>query len=324
LTDAPDVSVVISNYNTRDKLRVCLRSVLRDLRRSRLRFEVIVVDDASTDGSGEMVSSKYPSVRLLGTGVNCGYAKANNIGMRASSGAAVFLLNSDTLIIPGAISAMHRALWETPRLCAVGPKLLNRDGSVQRSCWRFPMIGLIGNTLLLFTFRLWDDYRSWDPRADREVDWVSSAAWMVRRSALDDVGVFDEAFWVYGVDVDWAVRARRKGYQFLLAARARVVHYGRSSWSTMRAGLRRDLLRSQDRIFRKHYGLSGWLFYRGTVLVNSAIRLAIWGIPYLLGNRRLAPKVAFFAESASWALLGDRGWVSSYTTPDGSGLGVPL
>jgi GT2 family glycosyltransferase len=321
---APDVSVVISNYNTREKLQACLDSMLGELRLSRLKHEVIVVDDASTDGSAEMVAVRFPSVRLLSTAVNCGYAKANNLGMRAASGFAVFLLNSDTVILPGAISAMYGALRAVPCLAAVGPMLLNPDGTVQRSCWRYPMTGLIGNTFLLFTLHVWDDYRSWDHSRDRVVDWMSSAALMVRRSALEEVGLFDERFWVYGVDVDWALRAGRKGYRCLTVAGARIVHYGRSSWGTMRGAMRHDHLRSQDRLFRKHYGLLGWLFYRVTVLTNSALRLVVWGIPCLLGNRRLAPKATFFAESTRWALLGDRGWSEYSAAKEGRGFGIPL
>jgi len=317
--------VVIGSYNTREKLKACLESLLADLLRSGIKYEVIVVDDVSTDGSAEMVASRFPSVRLISTGTNGGYTKANNLGIRAASGSAIFLLNSDTVTLPGAVAVMYQALQASPHLAAVGPTLLNQDGTVQRSCWRTPMMGLVGNTFSLYTLRLWDDYRRWDHSVDREVDWMSSAAWMVRRSALDEVGVFDEGFWMQGGDADWAMRARRKGYRFLSVAGARIIHYGHSSWGTMRAQMRRDQMVSQDRLFRKCYGLAGWLFFRLTMLVSSALRFVIWGIPCLLGNKRVAPKVAFFAESARWALLGDRGWSQShYTAQEGSGLEIPL
>lgn len=321
----PDVSVVISNYNTRDRLEACLRSLTSDLETSGLRFEVLVVDDASSDGSPEMVAASFPAVRLLQTGVNCGYAKANNIGVRAAGGAAVLLLNSDTVVMPGAIPALHQTLRQSRRLAAVGPVLLNPDHTVQRSCWRYPMTGLVGNMFALFTVRVWDDYRRWDGARNQCVDWMSSAAMMIDRAALDRVGLFDEAFWVYGVDIDWAVRAHRAGYRFLAVAGARIIHHGRSSWGTMGTRMRLDHMRSQDRLFRKHYGRAGWLFYRAAMLCSSAVRLVVWGIPCLLGNRRLDPKVAFLVESVRWAVRGDRGGTVRYGAPAGGrGFEVPL
>jgi GT2 family glycosyltransferase len=226
----PDLSVVISTFNTRAMLAACLESVFHDLERAGLNYEVIVVDDASTDGSAEMVAARFPQVRLLRHAVNQGYARANNAGMCAAGGAAVFLLNSDTVVVPGSISTLLDALGRGERPAAVGPRLLNPDGTDQRSCWRFPLVWLIGNTLWLFRLGMLDDYGAGERRADRPVDWLSSAALMVKADALADVGPFDEHFGVYGVDVDWALRARRRGHKSVYVPRAQVVHHGRASW----------------------------------------------------------------------------------------------
>jgi GT2 family glycosyltransferase len=297
-----DVSVVISNHNTRDMLRACLQSVLQDLDRSSLSCEVIVVDDASEDGSADMVASQFPRVTLLRNIDTRGYAKTNNTGIRAASGAAVLLLNSDTVVLSGSIAGMYNALHCRPETAAAGPTLLNPDGTVQRSCWLFPIPSLIGNTLLLFRLGLWDDYRSWDHRVDREVDWISSAALMIRTSAVQDVGLFDEQFWVYGVDVDWAMRARRKGYRYLSLERSKVIHCGGASWAGALDRMSHDHMQSQDRLFRKHYGMLGLILYKVVVLMTSAVRLVFWGIPYLLGRRGLGPKVAYFRTLIRWTL----------------------
>lgn len=301
----PVVSVVITSYNTRALLESCLASLLQDLEGSGLLHEVIVVDDASTDGSAEMVATRFPQVRLLRQTANQGYARSNNAGVRAASGSAILLLNSDTVVQPGAMRIMYQALSGSPHAAAVGPKLLNTDGSIQQSCWRFPLTWLVGNTLWLFRLGLLDDYRSWDGRSDREVDWASSAALMVKRSVLDIVGLLDEAYGLYGVDADWAFRARRRGYGQLLLSGAEIIHYGRASWGDARDRMHLDHLRGHERFFRKHYALPGLFFYRGVVLVNSAARVVFWGIPYALGRRQLGHKIAHFKRLLRWSVLGD-------------------
>lgn len=304
MSDGPDVSIVISSFNTRSMLEACLRSVLDDLAQSRLGHEVIVVDDASTDGSSEMVATLFPAVNLVRHTHNQGYAKANNAGILAASGSAIVLLNSDTVVLPGSIPAMFDALTQRGDRTVVGPKLLNPDGTVQRSCWRFPLESLIGNSLFLFRLGLWSDYRAMDSRIDSEVDWMSSAALMIPRSAFEDVGVFDERFWVYGVDVDWAMRAQRKGYRYCYLSKAKVIHHGRASWRSAYDRMSWDDFRATGLVFHKHYGSGGLLLYRVVLLINSITRLLIWGIPYLLGKRELSEKVAYFRRLGLWSVVG--------------------
>ncbi len=300
-----DLSVVISTFNTRALLEACLRSLLEDLARSDFTYEVIVVDDASTDGSAEMVAAQFPQVRLITQTENGGYARGNNAGVRAAVGRAVLLLNSDTVVRPGCVSSLFGALVRRKQPVAVGPTLLNADGTVQRSCWRFPLASLLGNTMWLFSLKLLNDYEVWDGRTDREVDWISSAALLVRAVAFVDVGFFDERFGVYGVDVDWALRARRKGYRFVQVAGPMVVHHGRASWGEARARMYSDHLHSHGLLFRKHYGPLGLALYRSVVLVNSMIRMLFWGLLAMLGKGRLDHKVAHFRRLIRWSVMGD-------------------
>lgn len=299
-----DLSVVISNYNTRDLLEGCLRSILGEIERSDLRAEVLAVDDASTDGSSEMVTARFPKVTLIRHMQNGGYARASNTGLRRAAGRAVLLLNSDTVVLPGALPAMLATLQRRKDLAAVGPVLLNPDGTLQRSCWRFPLRSLIGNTFWLFKIGIWDDYGSWDASADKDVDCLSSAALMIRRAVLDDVGIFDENFWVYGVDIDWSLRAHAKGYRCRALAGAHVVHSGKASWQAAPERMAWDGLRSNGLLFRKHYGVSGLALYRGLLLLNAVVRVVFWGVPYLLGNKRLKNRVVVFARLLQWSILG--------------------
>jgi GT2 family glycosyltransferase len=299
----PELSILISSHNTRALLDTCLRSVLDDVGRGSLRAEIIVVDDDSNDGSAEMVEQRFPDVILIRCDGNQGYARANNIGIARSSGKSIFLLNSDTIVLPGALRAMVSALERRSDIGAVGPVLVNTDGSLQRSCWPFPLRGLIGNSLLLFRAGVWDDYRSWSHPGDRVVDCISSAALLIRREALEQAGLLDEHFWVYGVDIDWALRARRKGYRCLSISGARVVHYGGASWSHLPL-MAADHLNSHLRLFRKHYGPVGVALFRSLVFLNSVTRLCVWGLLSILGRPQVRTKVDYFRLMARWSLRG--------------------
>lgn len=267
-----DVSVVVVNRNTRSLLRDCLASVLADAATSGLRVEVIVVDNGSTDGSPEMVAELFPQVRLIRNARNVGYAAGTNQGVRASSGRNVLLLNSDTVLRPGALREMCAKLDARQDLAGVAPKLLNPDGTVQQSCWLFPLWGLAVNVLGLGRLGLVDDYRTWDHRYDREVAWVSSAALLVPRRVLERVGLLDEDFF-YGVDTDWCHRAARAGYRFLSLASAEVVHYGRGSRQGPLDPQFAGGPQVQERYIRKHYGRWGVILFRGLLLLGALPRL---------------------------------------------------
>jgi GT2 family glycosyltransferase len=304
MTPAPLLSVVITTLNARSTLRACLESLLADLQRADLPYEVIVVDDASTDGSAALVAADFPEVVLVRNAQTAGYSRTNNIGLRRTRGTMIFLLNADTVVQPGCVAALVDALRRRPNAAGVGPTLLNTDGTIQRSCWRFPLRSLIGNSLCLFRFGVWDDYRAWRHHVDRQVDWISTAALLIRRSALDAVGPFDERFWVYGVDIDWALRAARRGFRFASIAAARVVHKGGASWGSASDRKYEDHMRAHSLLFGIHYGSLGLVFFRGTLLANSLVRVLAWGTLSLVGVGPAKPKLAEFARLARWSVRG--------------------
>ncbi len=306
---APRVSVVITTSNARSVVGACLESLLADLRSAGVLHEVIVVDDASADGTADFIAETFPEIKLVRAPVAMGYAGANNAGIRLTTGDAVFLLNADTIVHPGAVPTLLAALDRYPDGAAVGPTLLNPDGTIQRSCWRFPLRTLIGNTLWLFRTGVWDDYRAWDHHADRNVDWISSAALMVRQAAFPTVGLLDERFWVYGVDIDWGLRARRAGYQIVSIADARIVHLGGRSWGNATDRQYEDHMRSQALLFRLHYGRAGLILFHTTVLLNSVARVLVWGLPSLLGLETARRKTGEFLRLLRWSVTGRAGTI---------------
>ncbi len=301
-----DVSVIVTSRNTRHFLRSCLDSVLSDLRASPLTWEVWVVDDGSSDGSAEMVQATYRDVRLMGWDAPRGYAAANNAAIGESRGRYVWLLNSDTVVPRGAAVELTDGLRAHPWAGAAGPVLLNPDGSIQRSCFRFPWQTLLGNSLPLARMGLWDDYRRWDHRQPRRVDFISSAALLVRREVFDQVGVLDERFRVYGVDVDLALRMRRHGWGMVSLPRPRVIHYGGGSWTGRAIARMSDHMRGQELVIRKHYGDLGFLAFRLIVALNSALRLPVWRIAGVLGSPNAAERVTFFRQLLAWSLTPEK------------------
>jgi GT2 family glycosyltransferase len=303
---AVDLSIVISNYNSWRFLEPCLRSLLDDLEDERFTWEIVVVDDASSDGSAEKTEAAFPAARVIRTPRNLGYAGANNLGMREAAGRLVLLLNADTVVHDGALRALVQAIDASPQIGGVGPTLRNPDGTLQRSCFRFPMPELLGNALSLFRAGLLDDYRAWRHDADRDVECMSSAALLVSHAALDRIGLFDERFWVYGVDIDWALRARRRGLRLRTIAAAQITHYGESTSIDAPDRVYWGKLSANDALFRKHYGAAGWLVFRATLLVSALPRLLVWSALRRLGRARASGRAKHFARLLRWSLLGRR------------------
>ena len=239
MKEKPVLSIVIVSWNVREDLRECLQSLLKD-EGSRLEsgeIEIIIVDNASTDGTAEMVNLEFPQVKLLVNLQNLGYTKANNIGINHSRGKYILLLNPDTVVHQGALQALIDCAESHPEVGIIGAKLLNPDGSVQRSARSFPDIGagLFRNTFLGRLFPnnpfvrryLLEDF-GYDEV--REVDWVSGAAMLVRRDLIERIGGLDERFWAYCEDVDLCWRAWQAGYKVLFCPNAVITHkVGRSS-----------------------------------------------------------------------------------------------
>ena len=284
-----DLSVVILNYNTREHLRACLASLAAEVSRSAVEAEIFVVDNASADGSADMVSTDFPWVRVVRSPLNGGFAYGNNLALSRARGEAILLLNPDTTLAPGTIAALLWRLDAHPEAGVIGPKLLRPDGSMHLACRRsFPtpevaFYRIAGLSRLFPTSRRFARYNLTyaDPDLALEVDSVCGACLLIRRAVVERIGLLDERFFLYGEDLDWCLRAREAGWTVRYEPGV-VVQHQHGAASRQRA-LRTTyhFFRAMDLFYRKHY------VHRYHPLVTGAVRTAIYGALALAVCRKL-------------------------------------
>lgn len=295
-----DLSIVIINWNTRDMLRDCLQTVFAGL--GDLNAEVIVVDNASTDGSGLMVATEFPQIRLISNVANRGFAAANNQGFAAAKGRHVLLLNSDTLVLGAVLPAMVDFMDAHPAVGIMGPRVLNRDGTMQVSATGFPTLGrLVAQTLGLNRFKAFDGYRmaQWDRRSQREVEVISGCCMLVRGSALQKVGPLDADFFFYGEETDWCRRFADAGWQVVFAPVGEIVHFGGGSVRSLNH--KRDVMLTEGtvRLHRKHGGLLAGLACYALLFGFNLSRAALWGLLSVKGGAAARERAKHFARVAA-------------------------
>lgn len=286
-----DVSVIIVNWNTRDLLASCLQGILDTA--EDLTVEALVVDNASTDGSVEMVRERFPQACLIRNSENLGFARANNLAIGQSRGRYVLLLNSDARLVPGALSAMVQCLDADPGVGIVGVRLVFPDGTPQFLYGRFPSLRTEFRTL--FGMHRWD--LSWWDQLDRprEVDWVAGACLMVRRTMLDQIGVLDERFFFFGEEVDLCLRAARAGWRTCLAPSDPVVHV-RAGSGGQTAGRILRLYRGKLQYFEKHFDKPQSVALLAMIRLSTVSKLMFYslaslGAPAMATKRRLWQEV---------------------------------
>lgn len=288
--NTPQVSVVIVSYNVKDMLRDCLHSVLQE--GQTVPLELIVVDNASGDGSAQMVEHEFPQVKLIKNDENLGFAKATNQGMRQSRGEHVLLLNPDTVVYRGAISEMVRGLRENPSAGVIAPRLLNEDGSPQPSLSLRTHLSLPVNLIREFQLYRWlggarryleDAQFAGSATEPREIEDASGACLLARGEAVKDVGLLDERFFFQGEDCDWCLRMKKAGWKVLYWPSAVITHLGRKSspdvWSPTRQC---NLRHARYLLMRKHRGAIAALALRAAVfwghLLQVLVKMALPGV----------------------------------------------
>lgn len=308
------LAIVIVNWNGRELLARCLRSIAATA--ADLAPDVWVVDNCSTDGSQAMVRTEFPSVRLVASERNLGFAGGNNLALRrivSSERSAlspdetqgsrlktqdsppdyILLLNPDTVVQPGALQALVRFMDARPHVGAAGARLLNEDGTFQASYVPFP--SLLQEFLILSglgrrrhgsAFPSASAEESEAPRDD--VDYVVGACIIARSAVVREVGLLDEGFFMYSEEVDWCYRIRARGWAMGYEPRSVIVHLGGGSTRQVRPQMLAELYRSRVRFFRKHYGVLPALGLRvllllmnGAKIVRSALRPEPGGTPPL-------------------------------------------
>ncbi len=282
-----DLVIVIVSYNVCALLRQCLASLPAGV--GDLRAEVIVVDNGSRDGSAEMVAREFPQVRLIRSPANGGYAYANNLALRdllADPPPYVLLLNPDTVVPPGALAELVAFMEAHPWVGACGPRLVLPDGRLDLACRRSfptPVIAfyhMVGLSRLFPRSPRFARYNLTflDPAGTYPVDSVVGACMLVRGQVLREVGLLDEAFFLYGEDLDWAYRIKEAGWSVYYHGAVTVVHHkGESSRQSRRAVI--EFYRAMYIFFRKHYAAQtprplAWLVYTGIVL-KAALALLV-------------------------------------------------
>jgi GT2 family glycosyltransferase len=295
----PDLSVVILNWNVRDLLRDCLHSLRQTGAPGRsvtgpapLALEIIVVDSASGDGSAEMVRAEFPEARLIASAENLGYSRGNNLGLAAAQGRYLLVLNPDTQAAEGALCALVEYADAHPEAGILGPRLLEPGGAPQSSRRRFPTLAtaVFESTWLqiLAPRRVLDHYYARDLPADApaEVDWLTGACLLIRRAVYEQIGGFDEGFFMYSEELDYCRRARAAGWRVVHLPEARVIHFeGKSSEQAIPQRHIR-FQRSKIRYFRKYHGRAAALLLRLFLLASYAQQLALEGLKALLGHKR--------------------------------------
>ena len=285
-----DLSIIIVNWNVRDLLRRCLLSLQTGS--SSLRVEVIVVDNGSTDGSVEMVRAEFPQVHLIANPDNRGFPAANNQGIKIAQGRYVLLLNPDTEVLGDALATMVGFADDHPDVGVVGPQLVNPDGSVQSSRRRFPTLAtaFFESTWLqpYAPRRLLERYYVLDRPDDevQDVDWVTGAALMARREAIEQVGPMDEGFFMYSEELDWCRRFREAGWRVVYLPMAQIVHHvGKSSEQVLPAR-HIHFQTSKVRYFRKYHGPLAAEVLRWFLLGNYAWQLGLEAAKWVVGHKR--------------------------------------
>jgi len=284
-----DLAIIVVSYNTRELTRQCLDSVYASLERSDLDAVVYVVDNASSDGSSDMVRADFPQVRLIASQENLGFAGGNNLALRtmgfgeseqespSRSNLQVLLLNPDTVVLGRAIETLYRFLRAHPRIGLVGAALVHSDGGFQHSAFRFPSLAQAFLDFFPINHRLLDSrlngryprrlYEAGDPFS---IDHPLGAVMMVRGEAIGQVGLMDEGFFMYCEEIDWCMRMKSSGWQINCVPRARIVHHVAQSTRQFRDRMFVELWRSRYRLIDKHYSpLYRWM-------VRRIVHLGLW------------------------------------------------
>jgi GT2 family glycosyltransferase len=288
-----DISVIIVGWNARHYLELCLESLTTTP--PRRCVEIIVVDNASGDGSVEMIEAKFPSVKVIRNSENLGFAKGNNVGIRQCQGRYVALVNPDVIVFPGCLDVLADFLEQHPQVGNVGPRVLNPDMTLQSTCRRFPTMwnNFCSATSLATVFKnsrfFAGEHMFYFPH-DRTlpVDVLVGCFSMIRREALDDVGLLDENLFMYGDDVDWCRRCWNAGWQVVFFPGAKAIHDRGKITAPYPVRFAVAQQRSVLHYWRKHHGFWGVMGIRSIILSHHLVRYVFTVVAGLSRAKRSA------------------------------------
>jgi len=279
------LSIIIINWNTRDLLADCLASVATEIAHFPSgQVETLVIDNASSDESVSMVQAHFPWVQVIQNPTNVGFAAANNQGMQMALGRYLLLLNSDTNVLPNALTTLVNFMEAHPEAGAAGSRYLNPDGSLQPSCYPAPTLAReLWRLFHLDRFYAFGVYpvSTWSVSTAREVDVVQGASLLLRHTVLKGVGVFDTDYFMYTEEVDLCHRIRQAGWSIFFVPLSSIIHYGGQSTRQAALSMFLQLYRSKILYFRKHHGAFAATLYKMIILAATIMRLLLTPLAWL-------------------------------------------
>lgn len=276
-----DISILILNYNTRDLTLQTIRSVLQSV--TEYTYEIILVDNASTDGAVDVIRSEFPVITVIANDANVGFARANNQAMQIAKGRYILLLNSDTVVQPDTLNVMVRYMDTHPDVGASGCKVVLPDGSLDRACLRgFPtpeasFYYAFGFSKLFPGNPRFSQYQlnHLDPDQPHRIDCLVGAFMLVRREAIEQVGMLDEAFFMYGEDVDWCYRIKDAGWGISYYPLTQIIHYKGASSRRKPVKIVYEFYRAMWVFHRKHYIKKYSWFINAMVFAGISLKLTL-------------------------------------------------
>ncbi len=276
-----ELSIIIVNWNTEDLLRNCLNSVYTSINGT--TNEVIIVDNASSDNSVDMVKAEYPQAVLIENSRNHGFANANNQAMKIAKGRYLLLLNSDTIVLNDAIAKTLSFADNHPKAAVLGCRVLNGDKTLQPTCFMFPsLLNMLLSTTYLYKLFSKNKFFGrerigwWDRDNVRQVDVVTGCFMLVRRQAIKQVGLMDERFFMYAEETDWCCRFKKAGWKVMFSPDAEIIHFGGQSSKKIKGQMLLQSHLSVLGFIKKHYS---WLEYRLACLLSVIfflVRIPAW------------------------------------------------
>jgi GT2 family glycosyltransferase len=275
------LSVILVNWKTRDITRDALVSIYKETKD--IDFEVILVDNDSQDGSVEMIKSEFPQVVLIENSDNKGFGKANNQGLKIAKGDYLMFLNTDVVVLDGALNTLVSYLDQNPDVMMVGPRLLNRDMTFQHACRRnlpnpaSSFFHLFGLTKVFKKSKVINDYKRYatDPEVTAPTEALSGAAMMFRRQVYAEIGGFDEIFFMYGEDLDFSKRVFDKRWKTVYVSNAKIIHFGGQSSGKRRVKSLVNFYESMWLYYKKHFYSHYNPFFNFVIWLGIKLRMRI-------------------------------------------------
>ncbi len=285
-----DLSVIEVTWNAAKFVDECFGSIRQESQG--LSAEVITVDNASTDGTPDMIAERYPEVKLIRSPKNLGFARGNNVAIEASQGNYVCLVNPDVRVLPGCFKKLMDYMDRNPSIGMLGPRVLSPNGSLQRSYMRAPSVWnswcralALDQTPLrklpLFGGQLMGDFHG---DRTRDVDVLNGCFWLIRRTAMEQVGLIDERYFMYGDDIDWCYRFRKAGWRVVYYTEAEAIHYGGGVTAAKPVYFYVEMQKADLQYWKKHHSRVAQLGYLAAVWVLNLTRYMAYSAASLGGG----------------------------------------